>query len=260
MDAATTSALAERIREAERSATPRDPLTADHESMDVSEAYAIQEAYCSMRREAGGSVVGQKIGCTSQAIQERFSIDTPDYGHLFDDMVVPNQGEIDTDDLIAPMVEPEIGFELSEPLKGPDVTADDVLQATERVVPSLEIIDSRIKNWEIAFEDTVADNGSSARCVFGSDGLDPANVDLAMESVRLCRNGSSVYEGKGEDVLGHPAKAVAWLANALSQFDRNLASGHRILSGSMTDAIEVEAGTTYQADFDTLGQVECAFR
>lgn len=258
MDTDTVTSIGRRVREAELTRTPIEPLS-DEYDLDVADAYAIQEAYSRLRRDDGAALVGRKIGCTSAAMQDRFSIDTPDWGQLFDDMVVDDGGAIPTDELIAPMVEPEVGFRLDAPVRGPGVTRQDVLDATDAVFPCLEIIDSRIVDWRIRFEDTVADNGSSARCVFGSTRRLPADLDLADERIRFLRDGEQVAEGTSEAVLGHPAEAVAWLANAIADFDRELDAGQWILSGSITNAVEVAPGERYEARFDNLGSVTCRF-
>ena len=164
MDAKILAELGREIYDAERGAVAMEPLSARHPDLDPASAYAVQEEYAALRARGGARLVGRKIGCTSAAIQNLFGIDTPDYGQLFDDMLVPDGGEIDTSELIAPMVEPELTLLLGKDLQGPDLTPADVLDATVSVAPSLEVIDSRIDQWRIAFVDTVADNGSSARC------------------------------------------------------------------------------------------------
>lgn len=259
MDAATITELAEEIYAAERRGTPIDPLSSRYPELTPRAAYAVQEGYARLRTQAGARLIGRKIGCTSEPIQQRFGIGTPDYGQLFDDMVIDDRGTIATDELIQPLVEPEIGFLLGAELRGPGVTAPDVLRAAVSVFPALEIIDSRIRDWRIAFVDTVADNGSSARCVFGRPTRLDGTCDVVGERVRLLRDGSEFDTGSGAAVLGDPAASVAWLANALGDFGQALRAGDYILSGSMTGAAPVRAGGTYRAVFDTLGSVSCRF-
>lgn len=258
MKAETIDALGIEIVAAERAATPLRPLSKRYPDLDPATAYRIQERYAKIRGATGATLIGRKIGCTSAAIQELFGIDTPDYGHIFDDMVVAEADVIDVAQLIVPMVEPEITFVLDRGLQGPGVTSDDVLAATRAVLPSLEIIDSRIAKWDIEFVDTVADNGSSARCVFGPEG--DAAIDLGAESVRLLQDGQELCHGVGAAVLGHPAASVAWLANVLADYGRALRAGDYVLSGSMTRAVPAVVGCTYEARFDTLGTVSCRFR
>lgn len=259
MDATTVAAIGREIYQAERKAVAFEPLSERYPALDPPAAYAVQEEYVRLRTEDGARLIGRKIGCTSRAIQELFGIDTPDYGHLFDDMVVPDGGAIATSELIAPMVEPEIAFVLGEDLRGPGLTAEDVLRATVNVLPALEIIDSRIRDWRIVFADTVADNGSSARCVFGAPLAYDGSFDLVAERVRLLRDGAEFDAGDGAAVLGHPATSVAWLANAIAAYGSALRAGDYVLSGSMTRAAPVRPGETYVAAFDTLGSVSCRF-
>lgn len=258
-DEATLGSLGRELYLAERNRTPRAPLSDEYDDLNVATAYAIQEAYADLRLADGARLVGRKIGATSEAIQELFDIDTPDFGQIFDDMVVPDGGTVRTDELILPRVEPEVAFVLDRPLAGPGVTADDVLAATREVMACLEIIDSRIADWRIRFVDTVADNGSSARCVFGSAPRPVGGLDLAAERVTLLRDGEEVATATGEAVLGHPAASVAWLANALGGLDRRLGAGEYVLSGSMTTASSASAGERYEAVFETLGRVSCRF-
>ncbi len=264
MDPKTVAELGWLIYHAERSGVAQEPLSERHPDLDPASAYAVQEVYAQLRVGAGARLVGRKIGCTSAAIQQLFGIETPDYGQLFDDMVVAEGSEIAIAELIAPMVEPELTFLLGEDVKGPGVTAADVLAATVSVAPSLEIIDSRIVDWRIAFVDTVADNGSSARCVFGPamplEQVIGTGVDLAAERVRLRRDGVELFTGVGADVLGHPCESVAWLANELAPYGRWLRAGDHVMSGSMTSAAKARPGETYEAVFDSFGTVSCHFR
>jgi 2-keto-4-pentenoate hydratase len=250
--------IAEDILLAERRGVALEPLSRRHPALTAADAYAIQEEYATLRRSEGAKLVGRKIGCTSRAVQELFGIDQPDYGHIFDAMLVPNGGAIERDSLIDPMAEPEIAFVLRTGLRGPVVSIADVLEATESVAPCIEVIDSRIAGWEIQFVDTVADNGSSARAVIG-DSSPPDGLALDAVEVDFRRNGESVARAKGDAVLGHPAAAVAWLANALASFGRSLEPGQTVLSGSITTAVRAVAGDVFEASFESLGSVSCRF-
>ena len=250
--------IAEDILLAERRAAPLEPLSRRHPSLTAADAYAIQEEYATLRRSEGAHLVGRKIGCTSIAVQELFGIDQPDYGQVFDEMLVPNGGSIERDSLIDPMAEPEIAFLLERRLQGPGVSIADVLAATQSVAPCIEVIDSRIAGWEIQFVDTVADNGSSARAILG----DPIGWgDLALDAIEVTftRNGELVARATSDAVLGHPAAAVAWLANALAPFGRSLESGQTVLSGSITTAVRASAGDVFEAVFEGLGSASCRF-
>lgn len=260
MDASAIDLLGRDLYDRERTRTSRRPLTEEYPDFDLAHGYAVQEAYARLRlAEDGRRLVGRKIGATSKAIQELFGISTPDFGQIFDDMVVLSGETIAVDELIVPMVEPEIAFILEHDLQGPGVTAEDVLEAVGAVVACIEIIDSRIEDWQIKLPDTVADNGSSSRCVFGSAPRALGDLDLVKERVVFKRDGEVIAVGTGEAVLGHPAEAAAWLANALAAFDRGLRAGEYVLSGSMTTAARVHPGERYEASFDTLGSVSCQF-
>lgn len=259
MDAATVADLGRELYELERDARSRAPLIKEHPDLTVPDAYAIQEQYASHRMNDGARLVGRKIGATSEAIQTLFGIDTPDFGHIFDDMVIEDGGSISRGQLVLPMVEPEIGFILDSPLEGPGVGREDVLAATRAVLPCLEIIDSRIHDWNIEFVDTVADNGSSARCVLGSPAQPVGDRDLAAITVEFRRNGEVIDRADGSAVLGHPADSVAWLANALGEFGVALREGEYVLSGSLTSAVRADAGDLFEARFQGLGDVTCRF-
>jgi 2-keto-4-pentenoate hydratase len=250
--------IAEDILLAERRGVALEPLSRRHPTLTPADAYAIQEEYATLRRNEGAKLVGRKIGCTSRAVQELFGIDQPDYGHLFDEMLVEDGGEIARDSLIDPMAEPEIAFLLRSGLRGPGVTIDDVLAATDSVAPCIEVIDSRIADWEIQFVDTVADNGSSARAVIGEPSS-PGGLALETIAVDFRRNGETVASAKADAVLGHPAAAVAWLANALAAFGRSLEPAQTVLSGSITTAVRGVAGDAFEASFEELGVVSCRF-
>ncbi len=246
----------------EREVRSMEPLSTRWPELTPTDAYRIQEAYAELKRGRGQRLLGRKIGATSKAIQELFSIDTPDFGQLFDDMLVPCGGTIARAELIAPMVEPELAFVLDRELRGPGVTRDDVLAATAAVLPCLEIIDSRITDWRIAFVDTVADNGSSARYVLGPAAITRAqlaDLDLAAVTGTLTRDGEVVARDTGAAVLGHPAEAVAWLANVLGSFGVGLRRGEHVLSGSFTGAVRAEAGESFHGDFGPLGTVDVRF-
>lgn len=227
--------------------------------MSIADAYAVQKRYAELRISNGAILVGHKIGCTSRAIQELFNIDTPDYGHLFDDMLVDEDDPIPVDELIQPLAEPEIAFVLTESVSGPGVTAEAVVAASGGVVPCLEVIDSRIRDWRILLADTIADNGSSARFVPGRNVVPIDGVDLAAEEVVLIRNGDEVGRGNGSAVLGHPARSAAWLANALGEYGESLPAGSYILSGSLTTAVSARPGDRFRAEFSSIGVISCSF-
>ncbi|WHY03541.1 fumarylacetoacetate hydrolase family protein [Neobacillus sp. DY30] len=207
----------------------------------------------------GQIVVGKKIGLTSFAMQKLLGVDQPDYGHLLDSMEVPNGGTIPMETLFSPKVEGELAFVLKKDLIGPGVTAEDVLDATDYIVPSIEIVDSRITDWKIKLEDTVADNASCGLFILGSQRFDPNGVDLTKIEMSLYKNGEFMNKGTGTDVLGHPATCVAWLANKLAEYDVTLKTGEIILSGALSAAVAAEKGDVFTAEFHQLGKVEVSF-
>ncbi|MFE4896001.1 2-keto-4-pentenoate hydratase [Peribacillus butanolivorans] len=251
--------LADILIEAERSKQPLDPLTQQYPELSVTDAYQIQIKVMEKKRTEGRWVIGKKVGLTSVAMQKMLGVNEPDYGHLLDDMEVKDGEKVKIIDMISPKVEAEIGFILGQDLVGPNVTYLDVLMATKYVVPTIEIIDSRITDWKIQLIDTVADNGSSAKVVVGNkrstiDGLDLRSVGMA-----LYNNEELVATGSGAAALGHPAQAIAWLANKLHEFGIQLKAGELILPGALSGALTVKQGDTISAHFGPLGSVSVAF-
>jgi 2-oxopent-4-enoate hydratase len=251
--------LAERIYRDEQESRMGPPPSEQHPEMTVADAYAVQLGYISRRMAAGAQLRGHKVGCTNPVIQRLFNVYQPDYGQLLDDMVLPGGVMLSMSKLIQPRVEPEIAFFLKEPLRGPGVTQEQVLRAVESVVPCFEIIDSRIVDWRIKFVDTVADNGSSARCILGQPMKEFGGLDLRLAGVVLEKNGEVVATGAGAATLGHPAAAVAWLANTLASHGQYLEKGHVVLPGALTTAVPAQAGDFFEASFAGIGSVQCRF-
>ena len=181
-------------------------------------------------------VVGHKIGLTSKPMQEMLGVDQPDYGVLYDDRVHTTGVQLDVAALIAPRVEPELAFILREDLPGPGVTTADVRAATGAIVPALEVIDSRIRDWKITLIDTIADNASCHCAVLATERHPVSDIDLPAAAVTMTVDGEPLQQGVGAAVLGDPAEAVAWLANALARHGVALKTGHVVLSGSITTA------------------------
>lgn len=235
------------------------PLTELNSELTVDEAYQVQLQTIEGRVAAGEKIVGKKIGLTSLAMQQMLGVDQPDYGHLLDGMIIENGGGISPNQVLQPKVEGEIAFVLKKDLKGPNVTVIDVLAATDYVVPALEIVDSRVKDWKIKLEDTVADNASSGLFVLGDKKLPIDGLDLAQMGMVLYKNGKMVNTGVGAAALNHPATCVAWLANKLSDYGITLKAGEVILSGALSAAIVGEPGDHFQARFAHLGEVNVRF-
>lgn len=250
---------AELLLRAEETRTPVSPLTAAWLEVDIPTAYRIQLKVLEQKLARGQKVVGMKIGLTSMAMQQMLGVYEPDYGHVLDSMVIMPGEPVRLSGLIQPKVEAEMAFVLREPLQGPGVTVARVLQATAGVMPSLEIIDSRIKDWKIKIQDTIADNASSAAIVLGGSLTPIEGIDLSLVGLTLEKDGQVVATASGAAVLGHPAAAVAWLANAIARYDLRLEPGMVVLSGSLTQAVAVEPGTVIHATFDRLGAVSTRF-
>ncbi|MGG1674845.1 2-keto-4-pentenoate hydratase [Neobacillus sp. NRS-1170] len=236
------------------------PLTDLYPDMTVDEAYHVQIKAIDQKVQDGQQIVGKKIGLTSFAMQKLLGVDQPDYGHLLDRMEVPNNGIIALNELFQPKVEAEIAFVLRKDLQGPSVTLEDVLEATDYIVPALEIVDSRIVDWRIKLQDTIADNASCGLYVLGDEKISVADMDLTQVEMKLFRNGELMNTGYGSDVLGHPATCVAWLANKLSEYNVILKAGEVILSGALSAAIVAEKGDRFTAGFTGLGKVEVTFK
>lgn len=251
--AATALATAE----SERSAIA--PLTETHPGIDVVDAYEIQLAQIRDKIAAGAVVRGHKVGLSSKAMQKMMGVDEPDYGHLLDTMFVHETEAVQVDAFCFPRVELEVAFVLGDDLPGKGCTVADVLAATEFVVPALEIIDSRIRDWKIQLPDTIADNASSARVVLGGTGTGLDGLDLRTLGGVLRKNQEIVGTGAGGAVLGHPAIAVAWLAHKVHEFGVSLGAGHVILPGALSRAVDVAPGDTIEADFDRIGSVSVRF-
>jgi 2-keto-4-pentenoate hydratase len=259
MEESRIQTLAEMLVAAEQTRKPIAPLTETDPRITIDEAYQIQLRVMAMKKSTGQVVVGKKIGLTSLAMQTMLGVKEPDYGHVLNGMVVMEAEKIPAAELISPRVEGELAFVLKDDLRGPGVTLTDVIRGSEGVIPSLEIIDSRIKDWKIKLADTVADNASSARIVLGGIVTPLQSLDLRTVGMVLEKNGEVAATAAGAAVLGHPAQAVAWLANKLSAYGIYLRKGEVILSGSLTSAIPVTAGDFIRADFGPLGDVKIKF-
>lgn len=255
----TIRRAADELYRAERERKTLPPLTERYPEIGTDDAYRIQLALIDLKKGAGVRVVGKKIGLTSKAMQKMLSVDQPDYGHILDEMIVEDGGQFPIRELIQPKIEPEVAFVLDHDLKGPGITPVQVLAATRFVIPALEIIDSRIEGWKIKLCDTIADNASSARVVLGSSPKRVDQIDLRLMGMVLERNAEVVHTGAGAAVLGHPANAVAWLANAVGKYGVSLKAGEVIMPGAISAAADIHAGDFIRASFDGLGVVSVRF-
>ena len=236
-----------------------DPLSSRHPDITIEDAYAIQQRLIARRLGAGERVVGKKIGVTSQAVMNMLGVFQPDFGILLDGMVYNEGQPIEARTLIQPKAEGEIAFVLKKDLMGPGVTAADVMAATEGVMACFEIVDSRIRDWKIQIQDTVADNASCGVFVLGDRLVDPRDVDLATCGMVLEKNGEIVATGAGAAALGHPANAVAWLANTLGRLGMGLKAGEVVLSGSLGIMVPVQAGDSLRVTIGGIGGCSVRF-
>ena len=236
-----------------------EPLTNRHADITIEDAYRIQQRLNARRLAAGERIIGKKIGVTSAAVMNMLGVYQPDFGMLTDGMVY-NEGEaIPANTLIQPKAEGEIAFVLKKDLMGPGVTSADVLAATEGVMACFEIVDSRIRDWKIKIQDTVADNASCGVFVLGDRLVDPRGVDLNTCGMILEKNGEIVATGAGAAALGAPANSVAWLANTLGRLGIPLKAGEVVLSGSLAIMVPVKAGDSLRVTIGGIGGCSVRF-
>ncbi len=259
MDAAQIQHYGDELYQALQSRQPVAPLTEREPAITLDDAYQIQLRMIQRRLDAGETVVGKKIGVTSQVVMDMLGVDQPDFGHLLSGMVF-NEGEpVRVSSLIAPRAEAEVAFILGRDLAGPGVTAADVLRATDCVMPCFEIVDSRIKDWKIKIQDTVADNASCGVLTLGGVRRSPRDLDLALAGMVLEKNGEIVSTSCGASVQGSPVNAVAWLANTLGHLGITLEAGDVILSGSQSPLVPVKAGDSLYCSVGGLGGTSVRF-
>lgn len=236
-----------------------EPLTGRGFDFSIEDAYHVQQRMVARRVEAGERVVGKKIGVTSKAVMDMLNVYQPDFGYLLDGMIY-NEGEsIPIDTLIQPKAEGEIAFVLKRELMGPGISNADVLAATEGVMACFEIVDSRIKDWKIKIQDTVADNASCGVFVLGDGLIDPRKVDLNTCGMVLEKNGEIIGTGAGAAALGSPVNAMAWLANTLGKLGIPLKAGEVVLSGSLAALFPVKAGDNLRVTIGGIGGCSVRF-
>jgi len=256
---------AESLDRAEKTRTQVRQLSITWSSITLDDAYAIQKAWIEIKVAEGRVVKGHKIGLTSKAMQSALNIDEPDSGILFDDMFFADGGLVPSDRFIATRVEAELAFVMAKRLSGPDRTVFDVLNATDFVVPALEILDTRVERVDAATKatrkiyDTIADNAANAGIVLGGRPIRPLDADLRWIGALCFRNGQLEETGLAAGVLNHPATAVAWLANKIAPHGLALEPGQVVLAGSFIRPIETRKGDTIQADYGAYGSVSCYF-
>ncbi|MEI9965657.1 MAG: 2-oxo-hepta-3-ene-1,7-dioic acid hydratase [Caulobacteraceae bacterium] len=265
LDGKTIDALAARLHEAERTRVQTHQFSLEHPGMGFEDAYAVQRAWVALKTAEGRTLKGHKIGLTSKAMQRFSNISEPDYGALLSDMFFQDGGEIPMARFIEPRVEVELAFVLKDPLRGPDCTLFDVLNATDYVTPAIEIIDARIQRHDPETKvmrkvfDTISDNAANAGVVLGGRPFRPGDVDLRWVGAILHKNGVIEDTGVAAAVLNHPANGPAWLANKLHPHGVTLEPGQVILGGSFTSPIAAAAGDVFNIDYGPCGSVSFRF-
>lgn len=253
------------LDEAERTRQQTGLMSLRFPQMTMDDAYAVQAAWVERKRASGRTIIGWKIGLTSKAMQYALDIDTPDSGVLFDDMRFDDGSNIPKDRFIQPRIEAEIAFVMKGDLRGPDVTVFDVLNATDYVVPALEILDTRILRVDPQTKkartivDTISDNAANAGIVTGGRAMRPDQVDLRWVGAIVSRNGQVEETGLGAGVLNDPTRGIAWLANRLANYGGEIKAGQIVLAGSFIRPVEARHGDTITADYGPLGTVSCFF-
>ncbi|GAB3170532.1 2-oxo-hepta-3-ene-1,7-dioic acid hydratase [Myceligenerans halotolerans] len=255
----TVAAIAAELAEADRAHAVIPRITARYPEATIEDSYAIQGVWRDRMLASGRRLVGRKIGLTSKAMQQATGIDEPDYGVMFDDTVYTSGDEIPVDLFSNVRIEVELAFVLAAPLAGPDCTLEDVLAATDHVVPALEVLNSHIELEGRTIVDTISDNAAYGAMVLGETSRHPDEIDLRWVPGLLYRNGQIEETGVAAGVLDHPARGVAWLANKFHHHGARLEAGEIILAGSFTRPLWVSRGDEVLADYGQMGTITCRF-
>ncbi|PJG85079.1 2-oxo-hept-4-ene-1,7-dioate hydratase [Conservatibacter flavescens] len=257
--------LAQQLNEAEKNRQQIPQFSLAYPDITIEDAYRIQQAWVALKIQEGRSLKGHKIGLTSKAMQNSSQINEPDYGALLDDMFFEENSEIPFDRFIVPRVEVELAFILKNDLSGPNCSIFDVINATDYVIPALEIIDARIEQFDRISKvprrvfDTISDNAANAGVVLGGRAIKPMDMDLRRIAAVLYRNGIVEESGVSAAVLNNPIKGVAWLANKLFPHGVTLKAGEIILGGSFTRPVAARRGDTFHVDYHELGSISMQF-
>jgi 2-keto-4-pentenoate hydratase len=251
--------LADALAGAAGQGAPIEPIGAELAPLGIEGAYAVQEHLTGRALASGRRLVGRKIGLTSKSVQAQLGVDQPDYGMLFADMEFGDGEEVPVTRFIQPKVEAELAFSLGRALPDPRTTMAEVIRAIDFVLPAIEIVDSRIRDWRISLLDTIADNASSGAYVLGGTPRRFSGLDLRLCGMVLEHQGEPLSTGCGAACLGHPLNAVAWLARRMAAAGRPLAAGDLVLSGALGPMVTVQPGATYHARIADIGSVTATF-
>ena len=258
-DTQNVEAAAKRLREAAKTGITCQPIRDLIGVADLESAYAIQEINTALRIKEGARVVGSKIGLTAPVVQKQLGVDQPDFGMLWNDTEVLNGGEISMKSLMQPRAEAEIAFVLGRDLSGDKLTSVDVLSAIDYALASIEIVGSRIADWNIKITDTIADNASASHWVIGHRPVKLENVDLINCKMVMENNGKIVSEGLGKACLGSPINAMLWLAQKMQELGNPMKAGDVILSGALGPMVSAKAGDNFKVSIEGLGEVSASF-
>lgn len=250
---------ADLLEEAARTRAACPPVRTLLDAGDLDAAYAVQQLNVRRGLDAGRRLVGRKIGLTSPAVQRQLGVDQPDFGALFADMAVPDGGEVPAGRLLQPKVEAEVALVLGRDLPHPACTVVDVLRAVDFALPALEIVDSRVRGWDISLVDTVADNASCGLYVLGGTPVPLSGIDLRTVTMTMTRGGTAVSAGTGADCLGSPLNAAVWLASALAERGDPLRAGDLVLTGALGPMAPAAPGDVFEARVSGLGSVRVGF-
>ncbi|MGW3104410.1 2-keto-4-pentenoate hydratase [Streptomyces sp. NPDC001100] len=250
---------ADLLAEATRTGVACPPVRDLLDGGDLETAYAVQQLNVRRGLDTGRRIVGRKIGLTSPAVQRQLGVDRPDFGALFADMAVPDGGEVPVGRLLQPKVEAEVALVVGRDLPHPQCTIVDVLRAVDFALPALEIVDSRVRDWDISLVDTVADNASCGLYVLGGTPVPLTAVDLRAVTMTMNRDSETVSEGTGADCLGSPLTAAVWLASALAERGDPLRAGDLVLTGALGPMTPAAPGDTFEAHISDLGSVRVRF-
>jgi len=253
--------LGDELYAALRARTTLSPLTERWPEITIQDAYHVSLRMVQRRLEIDGEkVIGKKIGVTSLAVQRMLGVFQPDFGYLTDKMLYPNGGPMPiSEQLIQPRAEGEIAFKLKSDLGGPGINNEDVLDATDYVMACFEVVDSRVRDWRVKIQDTVADNASCGLFVLGDERADPRALDFPSLKMLVYKNGELLSEGLGSAALGSPLNCVSWLANTLSEFGISLNAGDVVLSGSLVPLEPVVAGDAMRLEVEGIGTAAVRF-
>jgi 2-oxopent-4-enoate/cis-2-oxohex-4-enoate hydratase len=251
--------LVNQLHQAWENASQIPPITDSVPKITVEEAYQIQLKLMAKRIAEGEAVVGKKIGITAKVVMKMLGVDQPDFGHLMSGMEFQESQSLPFNKFCQPKGEGEIAFLLKKDLTGPGITRDQIIEATECVMPAFEIVDSRIQDWNIKIQDTIADNASAGAFVIGSSRTSLKGLDLATCGMVLKKNGEIIGTGNGAATLDHPLNAVGWLANTLGSLGMSLKAGEIILSGSLSVMFPIQSGDSLEMEIEGIGKTMCHF-